>query len=241
MLASDSSGSGNHGTIAGATWSSAGPFGNAPSFDGVNDWVTIADAASLDLTTGMTLEAYVYPHSLPSAAWRQLFVKERGAHMSYALYANSSTNRPSGHVYIGGDRSVRGTAQLPLNTWTHLATTFDGATQRLYVDGVQVASRAQPGSIAVGSGPLRIGELGLAGVARRPDRRGAGLQPPALGDRDPDRHCDSDRGLVNQVDSSNHSAPSGRGSPVRTATGFGNATGDPPAARATPTTRRPRA
>ena len=40
---------------------------------------------------------------------------------------------------IGGtDRDVRGTAQLPLNTWTHLATTYDGSALRLYVNGTQV-------------------------------------------------------------------------------------------------------
>jgi len=33
----------------------------ALTFDGVNDRVTIPDAADLDLTTGMTLEAWVYP------------------------------------------------------------------------------------------------------------------------------------------------------------------------------------
>ena len=51
---SDESGTGNAGTISGAARSAAGRFGSALSFDGVNDWVTVPDAASLDLTTGMT-------------------------------------------------------------------------------------------------------------------------------------------------------------------------------------------
>ena len=46
---------------------------------------------------------------------------------------------------------------MPLNTWTHLATTFDGATWRLYVNGAQVASRALATAIPVSTGPLRIG------------------------------------------------------------------------------------
>ena len=40
----DVSGQGNGGTISGATRSSAGKFGGALSFDGVNDWVTVADS-----------------------------------------------------------------------------------------------------------------------------------------------------------------------------------------------------
>jgi Concanavalin A-like lectin/glucanases superfamily len=73
------------------------------------------------------------------------------------MYANSSTNSPSGHVYISGDRSARGTSQIPLNTWTHLAVTYDGTVVRMFVDGVQVGTRAVTGSIAVSTGALRIG------------------------------------------------------------------------------------
>ena len=43
-VAVDSSGRGNAGSVSGATWSSSGRFGSALSFDGVNDWVTVADA-----------------------------------------------------------------------------------------------------------------------------------------------------------------------------------------------------
>ena len=52
--ANDDSGSGRTGTISGATRSTAGRFGSALTFDGVNDWVTVPDAASLDLTTAIT-------------------------------------------------------------------------------------------------------------------------------------------------------------------------------------------
>src|SRR5262245_18161856 len=58
---SDNAGN-NNGTISGATWTTSGMFNsNALSFDGVDDWVTIPDANSLDLTNGMTLEAWVRP------------------------------------------------------------------------------------------------------------------------------------------------------------------------------------
>ena len=60
----DRSGRGHTGTLSGATWSTEGRFGGALSFDGVNDWVTVNDSAALDLTTGMTLEAWIRPSSL---------------------------------------------------------------------------------------------------------------------------------------------------------------------------------
>lgn len=151
----DASGTGNTGTITGAAWTTSGRYGNALAFDGTNDWVTVADTTTLDLTTAMTLEAWVNPTTLTS--WRSILLKERTNHLSYALYANSSTNTPTAHVYIAGDKSARGTTQLPLNTWTHLAATYDGTTLRLYQNGQQTASRAQTGTIATGTGPLRIG------------------------------------------------------------------------------------
>ena len=60
----DSSGNGNNGTIANATWTTAGKYGDALVFNGTNALVNIPDAASLNLTTGMTLEAWVNPSTV---------------------------------------------------------------------------------------------------------------------------------------------------------------------------------
>src|SRR5438034_7600143 len=72
--AADASGNGRAGAITGATWTATGRFGSALVFDGVDDWVTVADAAALDLITGMTLEAWVYPTAL--GGWRSAVLKE---------------------------------------------------------------------------------------------------------------------------------------------------------------------
>ena len=50
---------------------------------------------------------------------------------------------------------------MPLNTWTHLATTYDGAALRLFVNGVQVSTRPTAGPMTVSNGALRIGGNGV--------------------------------------------------------------------------------
>ena len=152
----DRSGYVNHGTISGATRITTTQFGKALSFSGTNNWVTINDSASLDLTTGMTLEAWVYPTSLNG--WKTMLMKEQTGFASYWLYANDDAGRPSNVVNVGGTvRQLSAGSHLPTNTWTHLAATYDGSTQKLYVNGVLVGSRSQTGAIALSSGALRIG------------------------------------------------------------------------------------
>jgi glucose/arabinose dehydrogenase len=167
MTAADESGNANTGTLSGATWAASGKFGKALSFDAAkrSNLVSVPDATSLHLTTGMTLEAWVNPSTLGTnpQSWRTVVLKERAGGMAYALYANNRAARPDGQVYIAGEQDVAGTAQLALNTWTHLATTYDGASLRLYVNGVQVAVKSQTGSIVASTGALKIGGNSLWG------------------------------------------------------------------------------
>ena len=155
----DRTGSGNNGAISGATWSASGRYGAALNFDGSNDLVTVNDANALDLTTGMTLEAWVNPDVAPNN-WRSIIAKERASNsLTYQLTAGSnSSNRPATRIYAGGGvRSLPGGTRLTAGTWVHLASTYDGTTMRLFVNGVQVASQAQTGAITATTNQLRIG------------------------------------------------------------------------------------
>jgi Concanavalin A-like lectin/glucanases superfamily len=151
--AADASGSGNAGTVSGAT-RVAGKYGGALSFDGVNDWVTVNDSNSLDINR-MTLEAWVRPSGVSD--WRTVLLKEQPGQLVYALYGSTDNGRPSGHVFTTGDVALRGPSVLAANTWSHLAFTWDGANTRMYVNGTQVASAALTGNAVTSTGALRIG------------------------------------------------------------------------------------
>lgn len=153
--AADTSGLGHVGTISGAV-RVAGVRGTGLQFDGLNDWVTVPDAPSLDLTTGMTVEAWVKPAALTN--WMTVVLKESPGGLAYGLYANDDAARPAGYLNAGaGDVAVAGAPQLPADAWTHVALTYDGTTMRLYVDGAEVAVRAQTGGIITTTGAFRIG------------------------------------------------------------------------------------
>jgi PKD repeat protein len=146
----DLSGNGNAGSITSGTWR-PGKFGNALLFNGTSSLVTINDSLSIDLTTEATLEAWVNPSAL--GGWRNIIYKEQDI---YFLMGST----PQGPADFGGtfaSGNVYGASALPLNTWTHLAATYDGATMRFYVNGVLANSRAQTGAIQTSAGPLTIG------------------------------------------------------------------------------------
>lgn len=151
----DGSGNANNGTISGATWTTSGKFGNALSFNGVNAWVTVPHSSSLNLTTGMTLEAWVYPTTL--AGTGDIIVKEGPGSDYYNLYALGGAGQSQGTILVGASTHPIDGPLLAVNTWVHLALTYDGAVERLFVNGVQVASKNITGVIQTSTGVLRMG------------------------------------------------------------------------------------
>jgi subtilisin-like proprotein convertase family protein len=152
-IVADSSGYNNNGTIVAATWTNSGRYGSALFFDGTSALITIHDAPSLQLTTGMTLEAWVRPTTV-SSVWRDVIYKGDD---NYFLEATSTSG---GVPAMGGTfstSSLYGPTALTVDTWAHLAATYDGATMRLYVNGTQVASQPQTGAMATSTNSLQIG------------------------------------------------------------------------------------
>jgi glucose/arabinose dehydrogenase/chitodextrinase len=150
----DYSASGNTGDLLGATWTPAGRFGGALSFAS-GAVVQVNHSASLGLTTGMTLEAWVYPTSALTY-WKPILQKET---QDFFLSASTGGDRIGMGGFFGGVwwTVLEGPTGLPVNQWTHVAGTYDGSTLHLYVNGVLVASQAQTGALQQSGLPLHIG------------------------------------------------------------------------------------
>jgi hypothetical protein len=155
--AGDSSGNGNTGTITAATWSpQGGRYGGALSFNGTSAVVRVPSSASLNLATAMTLSAWIRPAASQSG-WRTVMQRQADA-----WFLNASTSagplRPGGGGTFGGNTDVvTGPTASPLNAWTHLALTYDGANLRLYVNGAPAATKVMTGAIQSVTNPLWIG------------------------------------------------------------------------------------
>lgn len=154
----DATGKGHTGALNGQA-RVAGKFGQALDFR--SNHLTVADAPDLRLSTGMTIEAWVYPTGTLQQ-WPSVVVKERTGGLTYALYANSGPDtggHPSSYITSGGvvEYGLEAGTRPAANVWTHLAVTYDGVTMRLYVGGVLAGNKLLNRTIDQVAGALRIG------------------------------------------------------------------------------------
>jgi hypothetical protein len=158
----DSSGNNNNGSFNaanGPTRTTAGRFGKAMHFDGIDDLITVADSNSLDLTSAATLMAWVKVEN--QNGWRNILFKHNVSDLTYGLYANNSTSalgQPIAYVNSGGViRSASASEGAYTGRWVHVAVTFGAGSLKMYVNGVLERTVATPGTIAVSTGPLWLG------------------------------------------------------------------------------------
>lgn len=142
--------------------------GNTLDFDGVSDYFAVNDDASLDITTNLTIEGWVYLNILPTDDIEGIVSKwdsdlnER----SFGLGVS-----PQGNVALAissdgtSSFSVLSQQKLQAQRWYHIAATFSAGTAvQIFIDGVldkEVISSV-PASIFSGSALLNIGAFGAS-------------------------------------------------------------------------------
>jgi gliding motility-associated-like protein len=130
------------------------PAGNVVQLNGTTDLIEVPDNIALQ-PQSLTLEAWVNFSSSSSImvilgkAWNQPSVGN-----SYAIYQGGGT------LYsIINDTPMNAPWTPVINTWNHVALTYDNATQTqtLYLNGTALTSRFTPSPIQYSAGNLSIG------------------------------------------------------------------------------------
>ncbi len=160
----DSSGNDNHGTfinMVGNEWAT-GIVGGGLDFDGIDDRVRCFSSEGITVANGFTVSVWVWPDVFST--------------VHHERYVSLSTNLAVLRRRYVGDRldffiTTDGTAKhlygydvLREKQWNHIAGTWDGTTQRLYLDGVEVDS-ATPGGVLGTEDP----DVNIGGVGPTPD------------------------------------------------------------------------
>ncbi len=134
-------------------------FKHALSFDGVNDFVDIADDASIHLSDTFTVMTWIKPTGNTNA-FRIFFSKNFGAGQ-YPQFMVSNNNKIDWRANHDTTYGVLSTDTINLGQWYHVAGTYDanGGTgnSKLYVNGVLQNSETLTGSITNDTTALRFG------------------------------------------------------------------------------------
>ncbi len=154
--------------------------GSSVGFNGIKGDVVLPPI-DLSSSTHLTIETWVKPYQFTNDVgdvfrqgafpdWNLAFV-DKGATLYFALYTSSEFKEL--RVPVNPDDFVL--------QWHHLAASYDGATTRLYLDGVQLGAQEQSGTIRfsgnncqIGGGPELfnglIDEVRLWSVTRSPSQ-----------------------------------------------------------------------
>jgi predicted ribosomally synthesized peptide with SipW-like signal peptide len=165
--ADDVSGNGYDGTLNGDVSFASGRIGRAAEFDGDDDYVEIAGGPGLDLTTELSISAWINT-SQTQPSYTRLVSRERSGrgNRQYNLGFAPGGTRPRTVVDTEDTNSVEvaGTTNVADGNWHHLAVTFDADDSlRLYVDGV-LEDQTQVSAPVVS----RASDSAISGVAHSP-------------------------------------------------------------------------
>ena len=166
----DSSGYGNVGTLVNGPTHVAGKVANGLQFDGLSAHVRVANSTSLYVTNAFTIATWV---KLDSAGqWQSLVSKvaSEGVNVypfsDYSLIAVASGTGFVSRVTVttaGSFNMLDSTNAVSYGAWHHLAGVYDGATLKVFIDGVQSGSASASGTVSNSGQALFIGRNGAGG------------------------------------------------------------------------------
>ena len=133
-----------NGTINSGTWVISGGrwIGkNTLEFNGISDYVDCGNNRSLDITDGLTIEAWIYPLIIDTAHRRIVIKSHTGWNEPYYMYSLWVNSSGLGFgISDGSTRHWKCKGSLSSNVWIHVAGTYDGSIMKWYINGVEVGT-----------------------------------------------------------------------------------------------------
>ncbi|MDB6015981.1 MAG: Peptidase BlaR1 [Pedosphaera sp.] len=161
---------GNNAVLLNGVGFADGRVGQAFAFEGsgANQVVQVTDAPNLNPSNAFTLEVWLYltRYSINDTV---AVIEKGGVYDSLRQYEIGLVDingrwfiRP--HLWLpGGLAILAGATPVEVNTWYHVAMTYDGKIMKLYVNGNVDGSMPASGPITVTANPLLIGGDGFGG------------------------------------------------------------------------------
>jgi len=143
---------------------------NSIGLDGFSSYASTSNQTNLNISDSLTVEAWIYPASFAFNSANNSIVCKHGwssGEGGFVLRCGGSgelsfniAGLDVNQVPTSWKEVLSPTNALTLNTWTHVAGSYDGQTLRLYVNGVEVNTNSFQGSIVSSPNyPLTIGKL----------------------------------------------------------------------------------
>ncbi len=157
----DSSGNSNNLTNSGATYSAAGQFNTAMSFNGSSSYMYVADTSSLNATSSLTVSAW-FKISADQSNYSTLVSKfASGSSNGWNLAVDNGAGSARFWVKVGATNKVVTFSNnlISLNVWHNLTGVYDGSAVKIYLDGVEKSTVAAAGTITNSSDSLLVGRL----------------------------------------------------------------------------------
>lgn len=132
----DSTSNSNTGTKVSATEpnpTTSGQINGAQDFDGSNDYINVGSGSSLEISTNLTMEAWVKT----SSTLGNMQIIAKNASSLYSYYLSLTALKPE--VYLGGINSAgwhSANTALSSNTWSRVTATYDGSNLRIYINNL---------------------------------------------------------------------------------------------------------
>ncbi|MBI2591682.1 MAG: hypothetical protein HYW34_03330 [Candidatus Brennerbacteria bacterium] len=161
ITALDSSGVGNTGTVVnGPVWT-AGKSAGALDFDGVDDYVSVANSTTLNINGNvLTISAWIKP-DVVGGSTNATFVRKANITDKFILRNDALANGVTFVIDTGTNSFVTNVGTLQTGIWQLVTAIYDGSNMRVHINASQVGSpTAKTGTLVSDTDPLYIGANG---------------------------------------------------------------------------------